>query len=110
MSPKFYMLPKGLAYRLVENVRKNEQKNGVQEVYHSNRDVVDVGFLVHPWPKNTDSYQKGSFHDDQRHRLYDRRGLSKGDKHRFDEDVGKQRDDEVISCCPILHIEESPFV
>lgn len=93
---------------LVEHVGEEEKEDGVDEVERGDRDVVDVGLLVHPWPAYTDGDQHACLDDQQRYRLHHGCILAQADEDGPEDRVDQRGDDEIVGRGFIVHVEEAP--
>jgi len=96
--------------RLVEDVREYQKEDGVEEVDSANRNVENVGALVHPWPNNTSSNQGSCLNEDKCDSLNGSNVLSEGNEHSLYDNVDQDRENEVVRGSPELDVEETPFV
>ncbi|KAI6774427.1 hypothetical protein HG531_001276 [Fusarium graminearum] len=82
-----------------QNVGKNEEADGVEEVEHEDGNVKRVHALVHEGTHDTCGDQSSHLDDDEGNRLNCAVLLAQGDKHALDKDIGKLGHDKVVASC-----------
>lgn len=95
---------------LVEDVGENKQANGVEKIDDRNGYVKDVHLLVHPRTHNTGSDERAGLDYNKPNGLCDARVLAKTNEEAFDQVVNGDGQDEIVSRCPELNVQETPFV
>lgn len=80
----------------VEDIRHDQQENGVQEVDNRYCHIYSVGRLVHVRPQHAGSNEGCDFDDDQSNSLRDTGALTEGDEHGLKQRVQKDRYNEVV--------------
>jgi hypothetical protein len=99
-----------MTYLGLEDTGEHQQKDTVQKINNTNRNVEVVGTLVHPWAHLDDGNQVNKLDEEQCKGLDSSRLLSESNEHRLHQKVQQERDDKVIGRCTELHIQETPPV
>ena len=98
------------AHPVLEDSRKDQQEDDVEEIDGADGYVEDVGALVHPRAHHADGHQEEQLDEEQGKGLHRAGPLAEGNKHRLDEVVQQERDDEVVGRGFELDVQESPAI
>jgi hypothetical protein len=99
-----------LAYRLVENLRKHQEKDRADKIDHADRDIEAVRLLVHIRPHNTNANQVNRLNNYECNSLKDSVILSQSNEETLDEDIDQGWYDPEICSGLELNVEESPLI
>jgi hypothetical protein len=97
-------------YWKVENSREEEEKENVEQIDRSNRNIESISLLIHVWFHNTNGDEERSFNDDQSNSLEDGTLLSKSNEKTLDEKIAKNNSNEIVHAGLELDVEKAPLV
>lgn len=98
------------SYRLVKDLREEQQEDGAKEVKGSDGDIEGIRLLVHVWPHDGDTNKERCLDDNESNGLCGTVALCETNEHGFHKRIGQDRNDEVVHGCPELDIEKAPLV